>query len=310
VDLEIPRDFFQAEGFTFVLAPILVDITGRVVLNVAGQDQPVPGARAFAVREMDEEILGAADETGLLELTGIPLEVLGSADLARVRVELPDALTLGGRFAPDAQLTVEIDLTAGAVDIGTRRFRRLTNPEPTVRLGGSLSVRDGLSPNLFKPIEGLIIRVVNAASGQVVAETTTRGGRWSLTIPQGPYAFEVPNAAAKGFRPLPRRVTRIEFGREDLQNDLNRFVPEVVEIQSRRLVFTYPDTPGLPVQGVALRVNDEVVDMVSSVGRDGSRHTVTLMNPLEPGDRVEVAVRIDGLLTLFSVGRAVEGGAL
>ncbi|MBI3949794.1 MAG: carboxypeptidase regulatory-like domain-containing protein [Acidobacteria bacterium] len=309
VDLQTPREHLEGEGIILVLQPVRASMAGKVVLNDGGQDQPVPYARVFAVREAEEVVLGATDEMGVLNLAGVPLEEFGNPSRGTIRVELPDALTLGGRFEPGPLITREIDLTSAASDLGTLRFRRVPNSSPTVRLAGFLYVRDSLDLNKSKPIDGLILRAVNATSGQVAAETTVREGRWSLTIPRGSYVFEASNAAELGFLALSRNVRRVEFGREDLRNGLNRFIPEVLSLQSQRLIFTYPDIPGLPVQGVVLRVNDRVVDLVSSVGRDGNRYTVTLTNALQPGDGAEVAVMIDGLLTLFSVSRAVEGGA-
>jgi hypothetical protein len=308
VDVEYPRDILRDNQISLVLDPIRVNIAGKVVLSDQGQDQGVPGALVFAAQGAQETLLGGTDKEGAVNLVGVPLEEFGNPSRGVLVVQLPDSLTFGGRFEPGPRVKINIDLSRGSVELGTVRFRRLTNPEPTVRLAGFLYVRDSLDPNKFKGIEGLVLRAVNAENGQVVAETITREGRWSLTIPKGSYVFESPNLTQLGFS-TPARIThRIEFSREDLQNGLNRFIPEVAVLETGKLVFTYPDIPGLPIEAVVLRVNGKVVDIVSSVQRDGNRYTVTFTQPLKTGDSVEVAVRIDGLLTLFSPAQPVEGG--
>jgi hypothetical protein len=306
VDVEFPRDLFRGDGINLVLEQVQVRVAGRVVVSQGGQDEPVPYARVLAVQEAGERLVGAADAAGVINLT-VPLETLGSPNRGTLRVELPDALTLGGRFEPGSRQTLTIDPTRGTVDVGTVRFRGVPNADPTVRMAGSLYVRDSLDRPRSKGVEGLVLRAVDAGSGRVMAETVTRAGQWSLTLPQGTYVFEAPNSASLGLAPLPRSARRIEFGREDLQNGLDRIVPELVVLEPQRLVFTYPELRGLPVEQVVLRVNDQVVDLVASLQRDGERFTVTLASALKPEDRVELAVRIDELLTLFSVAQTVGG---
>lgn len=300
VGLQLPRERLQGEGNDFVLDPVVVSLSGKVVVHEGSQDQPVPSAVVFTVRDQRTEPLCATNEAGDLTRRQALLEELGSARQATLRVELPDALTLFGRFEPGPQAVLKIDPIDGVVDLGVVRFRRVSNPESMVRLAGFLGVVDELEPSKSKGIEGLVLRALDARRGQAVAETVTRAGRWSMTIPKGEYSFTSPNAADLGFQAPPPDVYRIEFGREDLQNDLDRFVPKIVSLESQKLAFTYPDIPNLPVQQVVLRVNEQVVDLVSSVGRDGSRYVVMLTRPLQPGASVQVAVRIDGLLTRFS----------
>lgn len=241
VDIEYPRDILRDNQIELVLDPIRVSVTGKVVLSDQGQDQGVPNALVFAAREAGETLVGGTDEQGAINLPGVPLEEFGNASQGVLVVRLPDSLTFSGRFEPGPQVKINIDLSRGSVELGTLRFRRVLNPESTVRLVGFLYVRDSLDPNKVKAINGLVLRAIDASTGQVAAETTTQEGRWSLTIPKGSYVFESPNLAQLGFSTPAKIVHRIEFGREDLQNGLNRFVPEVVVLGVGRLVFTYPD---------------------------------------------------------------------
>ncbi len=217
------RETLASGEFELILRPATVDLRGSVVATIKGRDVPVPGATLRVLVGDDEFFVGSSDQNGNFALDGVALTTFSAANRGRVRIALPDAWTLAGRFEPGESLIRDLDLAGGlrdgSIDLGTVGFRSLSNPDATVELGGRVVGADRADPDRLIPIDGLVIRALST-EGLVVGEAVTTAGTWSMTLPKGEYTFDLPNAAELGFfQPLPTSW-RVEFSNTQLNSVL------------------------------------------------------------------------------------------